>query len=690
MGQETPTEGNSSSRVRDQEALATLGQRALESDDIDALMVDVNEAVADTLDTECASVFELLPGGSEFFVRQGTGWEEGVVGNTTVPTGHSQSGYTLVSKEPVIVDDLRTEDRFPGDDLLVDHGVVSGITVPIGPVENPWGVLGTFATDQRTFTEADANFVQSVANVLVSAIETERAESELQEIYGRISDAFFALDDEWRFTYLNERAHEVINPEGRELVGENIWEAFPEATERQFKPKYEQAVQDQETVTFEEYYPEPLDAWFEVRAYPSESGLSVYFRDTTDNVERQRELRVQGKALQEATELIADPDRSFREKVDDLLDVVRSALGTDYGTLSRVDDAANEYLFEAVVGPDDADVEAGDSVPLDSTNCEHAVRTNRTLVLADVDEDAPELADRAGNAEWGISCYLGTPITVGDEVYGTFCFYDMESRSEEFSDWQVAFVELLGHWVSYELEREQYHRKLEASNERLEQFAYAASHDLQEPLRMVSSYLQLIERRYADELDDDGREFIEFAVDGANRMREMTEGLLEYSRVETRGDPFEPVDLDAVLADVLDDLQVRIEETDAEIAHEPLPTVEGDAGQLRQVFQNLVDNAIDYSGEEPPEIEITAERADDEWVVSVRDEGLGIDPEDQERIFEVFQSAQSHDVSGTGIGLALVERIVERHGGDIRVDSAPGEGTTFSLTLPVAKEGDDE
>jgi len=318
------------------------------------------------------------------------------------------------------------------------------------------------------------------------------------------------------------------------------------------------------------------------------------------------------------------------------------------------------------------------------------VRTNRTLVLADVDEDAPELADRAGNAEWGISCYLGTPITVGDEVYGTFCFYDMESRSEEFSDWQVAFVELLGHWVSYELEREQYHRKLEASNERLEQFAYAASHDLQEPLRMVSSYLQLIERRYADELDDDGREFIEFAVDGANRMREMTEGLLEYSRVETRGDPFEPVDLDAVLADVLDDLQVRIEETDAEIAHEPLPTVEGDAGQLRQVFQNLVDNAIDYSGEEPPEIEITAERADDEWVVSVRDEGLGIDPEDQERIFEVFQSAQSHDVSGTGIGLALVERIVERHGGDIRVDSAPGEGTTFSLTLPVAKEGDDE
>ncbi|AHG04326.1 histidine kinase [Halobacterium sp. DL1] len=233
-------------------------------------------------------------------------------------------------------------------------------------------------------------------------------------------------------------------------------------------------------------------------------------------------------------------------------------------------------------------------------------------------------------------------------------------------------------------ERKEYERKLEASNERLEQFAYAASHDLQEPLRMVSSYLQLVEDRYGEDLDEDGREFIEFAVDGAERMRAMIEGLLEYSRVETQGDPFEPVDLDGVLSDVLDDLQVRVEETDAAITHDPLPVVDGDPGQLRQLFQNLLDNAIEYSGDEPPRVDVTAERQAGEWVVSVRDEGIGIDAENADRVFEVFQRLHSQDEhAGTGIGLALCERIVERHGGDIRVDSAPGEGTTFSFTLPT-------
>ncbi|WP_224448025.1 PAS domain S-box protein [Haloprofundus salilacus] len=229
--------------------------------------------------------------------------------------------------------------------------------------------------------------------------------------------------------------------------------------------------------------------------------------------------------------------------------------------------------------------------------------------------------------------------------------------------------------------------RLEESNERLEQFAYAASHDLREPLRMISSYLQLLERRYADVLDEDGEEFIEFAVDGAERMKAMIEGLLEYSRVDTRGDPFEPVELDAVVADVCDDLQVRIKETDAEITTDSLPRIDGDEEQLRQVFQNLLDNAIEYSGDEPPRVYISADRQGAEWVVSVSDEGIGIEPDDTDRVFEVFQSLHTtDDHAGSGIGLALCQRIVERHGGDIWVDSEPGEGTTFSLTLPAASE----
>lgn len=235
--------------------------------------------------------------------------------------------------------------------------------------------------------------------------------------------------------------------------------------------------------------------------------------------------------------------------------------------------------------------------------------------------------------------------------------------------------------------RVEYQRKLEESNERLEQFAYAASHDLQEPLRMITSYLQLLEERYGDDLDTDGEEFIEFAVDGAERMREMIDGLLTYSRVETQGDPFEPVELAQIVADVRTDLQLRIEDTDAKITIGELPQVYGDDGQLRHVFQNLLSNAIEYSGEGPPRVHITAERDGREWRIAIRDEGIGIDPDDTGRIFEVFQRLHSsEEYEGTGIGLALCKRIVERHGGEIRVDSEPGVGSTFSITLPAVPD----
>ena len=234
-------------------------------------------------------------------------------------------------------------------------------------------------------------------------------------------------------------------------------------------------------------------------------------------------------------------------------------------------------------------------------------------------------------------------------------------------------------------EREEYRRKLVESNERLEQFAYAASHDLQEPLRMVSSYLQLLERRYGDDLDEDADEFIDFAVDGAERMREMIDGLLEYARVETGGNPLEPVELNGVVDDVFTDLQLQIEASDAHIEVGSLPEVNGDEGQLRQVFQNLVTNAIEYSGEKAPRIDVSAERNGSMWRISVRDAGIGIDSDETDRVFEVFQRLHSREESeGTGIGLALCRRIVERHGGEIWVESEPGEGSTFSFTLPRA------
>lgn len=159
--------------------------------------------------------------------------------------------------------------------------------------------------------------------------------------------------------------------------------------------------------------------------------------------------------------------------------------------------------------------------------------------------------------------------------------------------------------------------KLEVSNKRLEQFARATSHDLQEPLRMVSSYLQLIERRYGDDLDEDGEEFLKFAVNGAERMRQMLDSLLEYSRIETRGRPLEPIDLNAVYGDVVDDLGMQIEQSSADITADSLPQVEGDRRQIRQLLQNLLDNAITYRGDDPPRVHISADQSGSEWIVSV-------------------------------------------------------------------------
>jgi len=222
------------------------------------------------------------------------------------------------------------------------------------------------------------------------------------------------------------------------------------------------------------------------------------------------------------------------------------------------------------------------------------------------------------------------------------------------------------------------------SNAELQQFAYVASHDLQEPLRMVASYTQLLARRYQGKLDQDADEFIAFAVDGAKRMQALINDLLAYSRVGTQGSDFEPTDLNQVVDQVIADLRGAIEDAGASVLRDDLPIVPGDPVQLGQLFQNLISNAIKFRGSEAARVIVTAERDGPQWRFAVQDNGIGIAPEFGERIFTIFQRLHTREeYPGTGIGLAICKKIVERHGGRIWLESETGAGATFCLTLPA-------
>jgi signal transduction histidine kinase len=484
-----------------------------------------------------------------------------------------------------------------------------------------------------------------------------------ETVLDRMEDGFFALDTDWHVTYANARGREVLRhamaelPEGTTVDGRHLWDAVPEAVDTAFYEHYHEAMETQTVVTFEAWF-EPLETWFDVRAFPSESGLSVYFRDVTEQKRLQQERQESLEALQELYAISSDREREFEAKLTALLETGREYLGLDNGFLTRVDD--DTQYVEAAVGSDD--IRVGDSRPLAEAYCRRTVELDHLLTIVNAADEG--WSDDPAYEGFEFDTYIGGRVEADDGIYGTLCFADPEARADGFTDTERTFVELLTRWVRYELEREQAKAELERERDRLEEFAGVVSHDLRNPLNTAVGRLALLR----EEVDDDG-DHLPALERSLERMGELIDGLLTLARegmAVQNPDRVRP-------ADVAERAWHTTGTADATLDVGPVDPVLADESRLRQLFENLFRNAVEHGG---PGVAVTVGPLEGRGFY-VADDGPGIPADERDRVRETGYTTAD---GGTGFGLSIVESIADAHGWGMRVVESETGGARFEFT----------
>jgi PAS domain S-box-containing protein len=494
----------------------------------------------------------------------------------------------------------------------------------------------------------------AVCGISTDITDWKRAQRQAQLLAERLeqalestTDSVMLLDGDWRITYMNARAKEQTSS-GRDLTGINLWDAFPQARGTRFQAEYEQAMIERTPVEFEAPY-DPLGRWFAVHAYPSGGGLAIFFRDVTEQREAERER----------ARLMADLENE-RARLASILENVPAGIVYAEAPSGRIlfsnSHAARILRLPADAAPADPQRmwSKADGSPLERDDWPLTRALKGDVVKAE--EYRCKRADRSRG--WVRASAAPVCDEKGRITSAVLAFYDVDAEKEA-------------------------EQALRRSNEELERFAYVASHDLQEPLRTVTAYTQLLERRYSGVLDQDARQFMNYMVSSALRMNELIRDLLLYSRAMRSHLECQETQAAEAVGAALANLQGSIEETGAEIEVSALPAVFADGGQLAQLFQNLIGNGIKYRKPgERPRVAISAEPLDGGWQFAVCDNGIGFRPEYAEKIFGAFRRLHGSEIPGTGVGLAICRSIVDRHGGRIWAESTPGQGATFYFTMP--------
>ena len=534
--------------------------------------------------------------------------------------------------------------------------------------------------------------------------DLEHERNLLRALIDNMPDYIFVKDAQSRFV-VNNKAHiRVLGAADADaVVGETDFEFFPrELAERYFADEQAILASGKPVIAREEPTVDPSGQtrWVSTTKVPLHDssgavvGIVGISRDITDH--RRAEEALEWEAG--VNEALAGLARALLAvgPIEDIsavvLDHARRLTDSELGYVGYIDPDTGYLICPTLTREiwDACEVEGKDIAFKEFAGLWGWVLTERKPLLSNKPDSDPRWKG-IPPGHMAIRRFLSAPAAIGAMLVGQVA---VANASRDYTERDLRAMERLADLYAIAVWRKRAEEEIERaaaelarSNRELEQFAYVASHDLQEPLRMVGSFVQLLAQRYEGQLDGDADEFIHFAVDGATRMRQLIEDLLAFSRVGTRAQPLEPTSCEDVLAEALANLRTRIEESGAEVTHDPLPTVLADERQLVQVFQNLLSNAIKFRSAEPPRIHVSADESNGEWEFAVRDNGIGVDPRHADRIFEIFKRLHTRDeYPGTGIGLAICRKTVERHGGRIWVDSQPGQGSTFRFTLPGTGE----
>jgi len=475
-------------------------------------------------------------------------------------------------------------------------------------------------------------------------------------VFDRMTDAVVALDEERRLTFLNERAEELLGRDAADLLGRGIWGALPDALETEIPDRYETAAETGEPVSFELHY-DPLDTTFGIRVYPSDTGLTIYFRDITERHRTQEQLRAAVDILHDLYTVASDRERSFAEKQQELLELGASYLDVPYGFVTDIEDG--EQRITASVGGHDL-LQSGESCPLEESYCRKTITTDDGFLAVENAGESGWTTDTAYEV-FELETYIGGRVTVEDELYGTVCFASSTPRDGGFSEMERTFVEVLVRWLSYELEQRAYRARLETSNEQLEEFASVVSHDLRNPLGVASLRLELAR----EECDSEHLDDIERAH---TRIETLIDDILTLAREGAVVDEPAPVSLSDLCLSCWSHVDTGAATVDVTAEEQIL----ADESRLSQLLENLVRNAVEHGGSD-----VTVSIGDLPDGFYLEDDGVGIPPDRRDGLLDPDRLGESDD---TRIGLRVVRKVADAHGWTVTVTESPNGGARFEFT----------